>query len=69
MEELTGCPSDFFNLDEFPQDELFNNILDWDKRKYLFGLSSRTDRDQESKGIVGGHAYTLIGAYKIGNLF
>lgn len=69
LNDLTGAPTEFFKTDKYSADELFNKIVDADKKKYIIVSPTLNDPNklQKDKGIVAHHAYTIVGAYILGN--
>mmetsp|Transcript_39525 Transcript_39525/g.35308 ORF Transcript_39525/g.35308 Transcript_39525/m.35308 type:complete len:262 (-) Transcript_39525:223-1008(-) len=62
-EVLTGCPSDYINIDKIEEDDLFARVQKFDKKNYLLACGTRPSGGKEM-GIVAGHAYTIISAHE-----
>jgi len=65
LENLTGAPSFFFDVDKQSDDEIWENLQLADRKKYVIGAGSRDDVNQEETGIVSGHAYTVISVHEV----
>ena len=59
---LTGFPTDTIYHDEIDPDDLYVKIEIGDKEGTIMSSSSKFDSQIEKKGLIRGHAYTLIGA-------
>jgi len=67
MEEIMGCPSHGDKFGSLSGNEVFKLLDGYSKKKYFLVLSSKS-ADQVPKGIVGGHAYTLIETHEEGGV-
>lgn len=67
--DLTGAPSEIVRWEsEKQKDELFDQIYDADRKRYIMNCGSKGKGEVKSEmGIISGHAYTLVGAYKLKN--
>ena len=59
---LTGFPTDYIKHEEIDPDDLYVKIEIADKEGTIMSSASKREDRIEKKGLVQGHAYTLIGA-------
>ena len=64
LEYLTGAPSFRWKTNEGSDDEVWARLKQADMKKYVIGASSKNSV-QKASGVVGSHAYTVIGAYEV----
>mmetsp|Transcript_6794 Transcript_6794/g.6093 ORF Transcript_6794/g.6093 Transcript_6794/m.6093 type:complete len:189 (-) Transcript_6794:120-686(-) len=64
---LTGCPGEQIKTQTLSADELFRRCQIFDQNQFLICCGSGEDKN-DVQGIVGGHAYTLISAHKVGDV-
>lgn len=61
MEDVDGAPSKGVWIEDSAKE--FNNLLNYDNQNYIIVLTSLSDK--VPKGIVSGHAYSLLQVYSI----
>ena len=69
LKDLTGAPCIYIDLEK-PDDEAgaLKNIIEGDKLNFIITCSSKGQGESKNpKGIIEGHAYTLVGAIKMSN--
>ena len=59
---LTGFPTDYIVHNDYENDELFEKIENANKEGTIMSSASKGDEDIEKKGLIMGHAYTLMKA-------
>jgi len=64
VQQLMGSPGFFSNLSGKTTQELYNQISTYDKERTYMSAGSKSDTCGQL-GIVGGHAYSIHGAYWI----
>jgi calpain-15 len=67
--DLTGAPCETLTWKEQSEkNDLFKRLLNADKMKYIMNAGTKgSGENKNSTGIISGHAYTLVGAYKLPN--
>lgn len=67
--DLTGAPCESSSWSD-PEEKrtLFQRLLNADQMKYIMNAGTKGQGENRGNtGIISGHAYTLIGAYQLGN--
>ena len=69
MFDLTGAPTEFLRFEtQEERSQLFGRILEADQKGFIMNASSKgSGESKNSSGIIAGHAYTLIAAFKLQN--
>ncbi len=67
--DLTGAPCDDLRMEE--PDEIagiFDKVFQADQKHYIMNTGTKgSGEEKDASGIITGHAYTLVGAYKLDN--
>ncbi len=64
LEHLTGAPSFGFETEKRSDNEIWTTLKQADLKKFIVGAASHGDVE-ESSGIVGGHAYTMVSVHEV----
>lgn len=69
LTDLTGAPCEDLRWeDENERLSLFDKLFDADKKRYIMNTGTKGSGEvKDATGIISGHAYTLVGAYKLDN--
>ena len=64
LKDLTGAPGERIEINsETDLNQLWHNLVEFDKRKYIFATGAGYNNAGQGTGLQGGHAYTLIGVH------
>jgi len=67
---LTGMPVKIIRPADYSADDLFNLLKEFDEKHYVMGAGTTGGYDGSGngyKGLVSGHAYTIIAAKELKN--
>ena len=66
LDALLGAPTEQVIIDkDLTEEKVWNDFSSWDQEHYLMCCATKSDVDKDT-GLVGGHAYTVIAAYQLG---
>lgn len=67
LKDLTGAPTEFIKFKDHSDDDIFNKIIEADKKEYIMVSPTKGDSNEveTSLGMIAFHAYTVISAYNI----
>jgi hypothetical protein len=58
---MTGMPSKSFTTSDYTDQEMWDNVKDWDSRKFVMAAGTSVSQ----YGLTAGHAYSLISAHEL----
>ena len=68
LDALLGAPTELVHIDkDTTTDKVWADFISWEKEEYVLCCATKGDIDQEKTGLVGGHAYTVLGVYELGS--
>lgn len=65
FENVLPSPCRMVIIDISKIDQVFDQLIDYDKKNYIMTTSSTGNEEEVVDGIVSNHSYSLIGAYNI----